>query len=55
MQTIGKLPLLYQPGTTWDYSLSIDALGAVVEKVSLWDALSRDLRALLTLPMSSRP
>ena len=34
MQTIGKLPLLHQPGTTWDYSLSIDALGAVVEKVS---------------------
>lgn len=34
MATIGKLPLLYQPGTTWDYSLSIDALGAVVEKVS---------------------
>lgn len=25
MDTIGKLPLLYQPGTTWDYSLSIDA------------------------------
>jgi CubicO group peptidase (beta-lactamase class C family) len=34
MQTISKLPLLHQPGTTWDYSLSIDALGAVVEKVS---------------------
>src|SRR5688572_13408044 len=34
METIGKLPLLYQPGTTWDYSLSIDALGAVVEKVT---------------------
>jgi CubicO group peptidase (beta-lactamase class C family) len=34
METIGKLPLLYQPGTTWDYSLSIDALGAVIEKVT---------------------
>ena len=34
MDTIGKLPLLYHPGTTWDYSLSIDALGAVVEKVT---------------------
>ncbi len=34
METISKLPLLYQPGTTWDYSLSIDALGAVIEKVT---------------------
>ena len=31
---IGPLPLLYQPGTTWDYGLSIDVLGLVVEKVS---------------------
>lgn len=34
MDALPKLPLLYQPGTTWDYSLSIDVLGAVVEKVS---------------------
>jgi CubicO group peptidase (beta-lactamase class C family) len=34
METLAKLPLLYQPGTTWDYGLSIDALGLVVEKVS---------------------
>ena len=34
MDTIAKLPLLHQPGTTWDYSLSIDALGMVVEKVT---------------------
>jgi CubicO group peptidase (beta-lactamase class C family) len=31
---ISTLPLLYQPGTTWDYSLSFDVLGLVVEKVS---------------------
>lgn len=31
---IAPLPLLYQPGTTWDYGLSIDVLGLVVEKVS---------------------
>lgn len=31
---IGPLPLLYNPGTTWDYSLSVDVLGLVVEKVS---------------------
>ena len=34
MERIAKLPLLYQPGTTWDYSLSTDALGMVVEKVT---------------------
>jgi CubicO group peptidase (beta-lactamase class C family) len=31
---IGTLPLLYQPGTTWDYGLSTDVLGLVVEKIT---------------------
>ena len=31
---IAKLPLMYQPGTTWDYSYSTDILGRVVEAVS---------------------
>jgi CubicO group peptidase (beta-lactamase class C family) len=31
---IAKLPLSYQPGTTWDYSHSTDILGRVVEVVS---------------------
>ncbi len=31
---IAKLPLHYEPGTTWDYSHSTDVLGAVVEVVS---------------------
>ena len=31
---IGKLPLLYQPGTVWDYSLSVDVLGLVVEAIT---------------------
>jgi CubicO group peptidase (beta-lactamase class C family) len=34
MDALPKLPLLYQPGTTWDYSLSIDVLGMVVEKLT---------------------
>jgi CubicO group peptidase (beta-lactamase class C family) len=34
MDHIAKLPLLHQPGTTWDYSFSIDALGMVIEKVT---------------------
>lgn len=31
---IARLPLVYQPGTTWDYSHSTDILGRVVEVVS---------------------
>jgi CubicO group peptidase (beta-lactamase class C family) len=31
---LAALPLLYQPGTTWDYGLSFDVLGLVIEKVS---------------------
>ena len=31
---LAKLPLAYQPGTTWDYSYSIDVLGRVIEVVS---------------------
>ncbi|OEZ31976.1 serine hydrolase domain-containing protein, partial [Variovorax boronicumulans] len=33
-QRLAKLPLAYQPGTTWDYSYSTDILGRVVEVVS---------------------
>ena len=31
---LAKLPLAYQPGTTWDYSHSTDILGRLVEVVS---------------------
>lgn len=31
---LSKLPLAYQPGTTWQYGLSTDVLGRVVEVVS---------------------
>jgi CubicO group peptidase (beta-lactamase class C family) len=31
---LAKVPLAYQPGTTWDYSMSVDVLGRVVEVVS---------------------
>jgi len=33
-ERLAKLPLAYQPGTTWDYSHSTDILGRVVEVVS---------------------
>jgi CubicO group peptidase (beta-lactamase class C family) len=31
---VAPLPLLYQPGTVWEYSLAVDVLGLVVEKVA---------------------
>ena len=31
---LAKLPLVYQPGTTWEYSQSTDVLGRVIEVVS---------------------
>ena len=32
--TLGRLPLLHQPGTRWEYSRSTDVLGRLVEVVS---------------------
>jgi CubicO group peptidase (beta-lactamase class C family) len=34
VERLAKLPLAYQPGTTWDYSHATDVLGRVVEIVS---------------------
>ncbi len=31
---LAKLPLVYQPGTTWSYSVSLDLLGRVIEVAS---------------------
>jgi CubicO group peptidase (beta-lactamase class C family) len=31
---LGKLPLLYQPGTKWVYSVSVDIQGYIIEKLS---------------------
>lgn len=40
---VAALPLAYEPGTAWDYAISIDVLGAVLAKVhggSLGDAVA---------------
>lgn len=31
---LGKIPLKHQPGTTWEYSVSVDVQGYLVEKLS---------------------
>ncbi|HEU0158525.1 MAG TPA: serine hydrolase domain-containing protein [Hyphomicrobiaceae bacterium] len=47
---LAKLPLVYQPGTTWDYSHATDVLGRVVEVVA-GKPLSAALREMLFLPL----
>jgi CubicO group peptidase (beta-lactamase class C family) len=34
IEKLGKIPLAYQPGTRWQYSLSMDIQGYIVEKLS---------------------
>jgi CubicO group peptidase (beta-lactamase class C family) len=34
VERLAKIPLLHQPGTTWEYSLASDVLGRVVEAAS---------------------
>src|SRR5262249_13752024 len=34
VERLAPIPLLYQPGTTWTYSLATDVLGRVVEAAS---------------------
>jgi CubicO group peptidase (beta-lactamase class C family) len=34
IERLAKVPLAHQPGTTWEYSLSTDVLGRVIEVVS---------------------
>jgi len=33
-EKVGEIPLLFQPGTSWEYGISADILGAVIEKVA---------------------
>jgi len=34
LELLGKLPLLHEPGSVWDYSIATDVLGLVVETIS---------------------
>ena len=34
VEKLGRLPLMFEPGTTWEYSMSTDVLGRVVEVAS---------------------
>ena len=49
-ERIAKMPLAYQPGSTWDYSNSTDVLGRVIEVVS-GQKLSQFLKVRLLDPL----
>lgn len=34
IERLGKIPLMYQPGSAWEYGLSIDVLGLIIEAES---------------------
>ena len=34
METVSKLPLKFEPGSAWHYSIAVDVTGAVVERIS---------------------
>ncbi|MEA2858673.1 MAG: hypothetical protein QOC72_712 [Methylobacteriaceae bacterium] len=50
LATLGKAPLLYQPGTAWEYGLSTDVLGLIIEAVS-GDRLGKHLHERLWSPL----
>jgi CubicO group peptidase (beta-lactamase class C family) len=50
---LGSLPLLHQPGSTWDYGFGLDVLGLVVEKIS-GQALGQYLEAQVFKPLGMK-
>jgi CubicO group peptidase (beta-lactamase class C family) len=50
MDTLASLPLLYQPGTVWDYGFGLDVLGLTIEKIS-GEPLGQYLEANLFKPL----
>ncbi|HTU90209.1 MAG TPA: PQQ-dependent sugar dehydrogenase, partial [Gemmataceae bacterium] len=53
VKRIAKLPLLHQPGTAWEYGLSTDVLGRVVE-VASGKALDEFFRERIFKPLQMR-
>ena len=47
---LSSLPLLYQPGTVWDYGFGLDVLGLAIEKISE-QSLGQYLQASLFMPL----
>jgi len=52
-ERIAKMPLAYQPGSTWDYSNSTDVLGRVIEVIT-GQSLYQHLKARLLDPLGMK-
>lgn len=50
LQRIASAPLLFEPGTGWHYSVAIDVLGAVIERVTGM-TLPEVVRSIVTGPL----
>ncbi|WP_053377451.1 serine hydrolase domain-containing protein [Paenibacillus sp. FJAT-27812] len=50
LSRLASVPLLYEPGTEWKYSIATDVLGAVIAKVTD-SPLSEAIRSLITEPL----
>ncbi|MGO3711293.1 serine hydrolase domain-containing protein [Alcaligenes aquatilis] len=50
LRRIATVPLLYEPGTAWGYSLAIDVLGALIEQV-YGAPLDAAVSQLVTVPL----
>jgi CubicO group peptidase (beta-lactamase class C family) len=50
LDKLGAAPLLWQPGTVWDYGFGIDVLGLVIERISE-ESLGAYLRERLWQPL----
>ncbi|HEY8609562.1 MAG TPA: serine hydrolase domain-containing protein [Noviherbaspirillum sp.] len=53
IRTLGQLPLMYQPGTVWEYSHATDVLGVLVERIS-GQSLDECLRQKILAPLGMR-
>jgi len=51
IQRIVSAHLLFEPGTSWRYSVAIDVLGAVIERVTGW-TLPRAVQNIVTSPLN---
>lgn len=53
VRRLAQLPLAFEPGTTWDYSIATDVLGALVERVT-GQSLDVVLRQRILGPLNMR-
>jgi CubicO group peptidase (beta-lactamase class C family) len=53
LDKLGSLPLLHQPGSTWDYGFGLDVLGLAIERVS-GQPLGRYLEEQVFKPLGMR-